>query len=101
MYKCGPRPARRIKPSNVSHPLSRMLVRWSHCYDIELLGVGNSIKLIVPLYCLRPTDNLLVQSVIYKSNELHIAADILRNPFLSPYISPARIEPPESEPQLR
>lgn len=75
-------------------PQSRMLVRWSHCYDIQLLGVGNSIKLIVPLYCVRPTDNLLVQSVIYKSNELHIAADILRRPFLSPYIPPARIEPP-------
>lgn len=70
-----------------------MLVRWSHCYDMQLMGVGNSIKLTVPLYCMRSNDELIIQSVKYKSNELHIAADILRRPFLSQYLEMERFEP--------
>jgi len=71
-----------------------MLVRWSHCYDIQLLGVGNSLRLTVPLYCLRATDELLIQSVVYRSDELHISADILRRP-PAPYLEGTRFEPPE------
>jgi hypothetical protein len=34
-------------------------------------------------------DELIIQSVKYKSDEIIIAADILRRPFLSPYIGPS------------
>ena len=70
-----------------------MLIRWCHSPQFILEGVGNSIKIQMPLYCMRKEDELIVQSVLYKSDELHICADILRRPFLSPYISPQRNEP--------
>jgi len=70
-----------------------MLVRWSHCPQMTIFGVGNSLRLIVPLYCMRADDELIVQSVTYKSDELLIHADILRRPFLSPYTAPPRFEP--------
>ena len=70
-----------------------MLLRWSHNPAMELLGVGNRISIMCPLYCMRPDDTLIIQSVKYQSDELHIVADILRRPFLSPYVNGQRFEP--------
>ena len=72
-----------------------MFVRWSHTPQMQLFGVGNRLSIICPLYCCRPDDSLIVQSVKYQSDELHIVADILRRPYLSPYIAPQRFEPGE------
>jgi hypothetical protein len=57
------------------------------------MGIGNSLRLTVPIYCMRADDELIIQSVKYKSDEILIAADILRRPFLSPYKDPPRFEP--------
>lgn len=65
-----------------------MLIRWCHSPQFILEGVGNSIKLQIPLYCMRPDDTLLVRKVEYRSEQLFIDAQIMRVPFLSPYISP-------------
>ena len=73
------------------------LIRWSHNPQITILGLGNSLRLTVPLYCLRATDELIIQSVVYRSDELHISADILRRPFLSPYLEGTRFEPHERD----
>lgn len=70
-----------------------MLIRWSHVTDYTLLGVGNSLRLSIPLNCMRKEDELIIQSVLYKSDEILIHADILRRPFLSPYIVAQRNEP--------
>lgn len=69
------------------------LIRWSHCVQYNLMGIGNSLRLTVPIYCMRADDELIIQSVKYKSDEILIAADILRRPFLSPYKDPPRFEP--------
>lgn len=42
---------------------------------------------------MRPLDELVIQHVLYKSGHLHIGADILRKPYLSPYIDSPRYEP--------
>lgn len=73
------------------------LIRWSHNPAIELLGVGNRLRLAIPLECMRKEDELIVKRVEYKSEfrELQLDIDILRRPFLSPYIAPQRFEPNE------
>lgn len=63
------------------------LIRWSHTPQITLLGVGNSLQLHIPLYCMQKEDGLLFNKVVYCSQlqEIRLTADILRRPFLSPY----------------
>ena len=69
------------------------LIRWSHNPAIELLGVGNRLRLTIPLSCMRPDDTLIFQKVVYERDEILIHADILRKPFLSPYVDGQRFEP--------
>lgn len=69
------------------------LIRWSHNPAIELLGMGNRLRLTIPLSCMRPDDTLIFQKVIYERDEILIHADILRRPFLSPYVDGQRFEP--------
>lgn len=71
------------------------LIRWSHNPAITLLGVGNALKLQIPLDCMRSDDTLIVRRVEYNSSfrELQVDIHILRRPFMSPYIEPARFEP--------
>jgi len=71
------------------------LVRWSHNPAITLLGIGNRIQLQIPLECMRKEDSLIIRRVEYHPSfrELQIDADILRRPFLSPYVDPQRFEP--------
>ena len=63
------------------------LIRWSHTPQMTLLGVGNSLQLHIPLYCMQRDDGLIINKVVYCSQlqEIRLTADILRRPFLSPY----------------
>jgi hypothetical protein len=69
-------------------------IRWSHNPTYTLLGVGNHIKLTIPLGCVRTEDDIIFQKVEYDSKfrDIKIDAYILRRPFLSPYVEPARHE---------
>jgi len=71
------------------------LIRWSHNPAITILGVGNRIQLQIPLDCMRKEDSLIIRRVEYLPSfrELYIDADILRRPFLSPYVEEQRFEP--------
>jgi hypothetical protein len=71
----------------------KILIEWSQAPNCYIIGSGNHISLRVPLHCMRPLDELLIQHVMYRSGQLHIEADILRKPFLSPYTDPQRFEP--------
>ena len=75
------------------------LVRWSHNPAITLLGIGNRIQLQIPLECMRKEDSLIIRRVEYHPSfrELQVDADILRRPFLSPYVDPQRFEPLERD----
>ena len=42
---------------------------------------------------MRPLDELIIQHAMYRSGHIHIEADILRRPFLSPYIESPRHDP--------
>lgn len=69
------------------------LIRWSHNPAIELLGVGNRLRIAIPLNCMRKEDALIFTKVMYEHDEILINADILRRPFLSPYVEGTRFEP--------
>ena len=71
------------------------LIRWSQNPAITLLGVGNRIQLQIPLDCMRKEDSLIIRKIEYHSSfrEVFIDADILRRPFMSPYVEPSRFEP--------
>jgi len=70
-------------------------IRWSHQTQYTLLGVGNTIKLSIPLSCMRLEDDIIFQKIEYDSKfrDINIDAFILRKPFMSPYLSPSRFEP--------
>ena len=74
-----------------------MLVRWSHTPQFILQGVGNHLRLQIPLYCMREHDELMIQSVIYRADHIHVEAGILRRPFLSQYLEMERFEPDKRE----
>lgn len=63
------------------------LIRWSSNPATTLLGVGNNLKLQIPLNCMQKRDELVIREVTYckEAQEIKISADILRRPFLSPY----------------
>lgn len=73
--------------------VQKILIEWSHAQQCTIVGSGNSINIAMPLVCMRPLDELIIQHVMYRSGQLHIGADILRKPFLSPYTDPQRFEP--------
>jgi hypothetical protein len=46
---------------------------------------------------MREHDELMIQSVIYRADHIHIEAGILRRPFLSQYLEMERFEPDKRE----
>lgn len=78
--------------------MQKILIEWSQAPNCYIIGSGNHISLRVPLHCMRPLDELIIQHAMYRSGQLHIEADILRKPFLSPYTEEIRFEPPRDDP---